>query len=117
MSINVAEFVASLITCETFAPFCNKMITGLQLDNFAAKSWLDSARCPTFPFDRCAQGTHLHMLQCSMKIKTEWVPSAANALPDFFSRRLLSRTDKGHMVFGYRMLKVKPRWLNVTKHL
>ena len=117
MTINVAEFLASLITCETFAPFCKKTITKFQLDNYAAKSWLDSARCPVFPFDRCAQGTHLYMLKCSMKIKTEWVPSAANALPDYFSRRFLSRTNKGHKLFGHLLLKVKPKWLNVTKHL
>ena len=60
--INEAEFLAALITCESFTKRCAGKFTTLALDNFSAKSWLDSARCPSFPFDRCAQGVHLHML-------------------------------------------------------
>ena len=60
IKINVAEFVAALITCETFSQFCVGRITVLHLDNVTAKAWLDSARCPRAPFDRCAQGTHLY---------------------------------------------------------
>ena len=36
--INVAEFLAALITCGSFAPFCANMITRLQLDNYSAKA-------------------------------------------------------------------------------
>ena len=117
MKINVAEFLAALITCETFAPFCKNTLTKLQLDNYSAKSWLDSSRCPRYPFDRCAQGANLYMLQCSIKIKTEWIPSAANTLPYFFSRTPLSRSSKGHVIFGSRMIKVKPLWFQVSKFL
>ena len=35
---NVAEFLAALISCETFAPFCANMITRLQLDNYSTKA-------------------------------------------------------------------------------
>ena len=37
VKINIAEFIAALITCETFADFCVGRITTLELDNFAAK--------------------------------------------------------------------------------
>ena len=37
-AINVAEFIAALITCETFAEFCNGKITTIEIDNVAAKS-------------------------------------------------------------------------------
>ena len=37
-SINVAEFIAALITCETFAEFCSGKITTIEIDNVAAKS-------------------------------------------------------------------------------
>ena len=111
------EFLAALITCETFAPFCKGQITELSLDNFSAKVWLDTSRCPRFPYDRCAQGLHILMLSNSMKIQTRWVPSEENTLPDYFSRSFCSRQAAGHVVSGHRMLKVKPIWLNVTKFL
>ena len=44
--INAAEFLAALITIETFAEYCKEKITILGIDNTSAKSWLDSARCP-----------------------------------------------------------------------
>ena len=88
--INVAEFLAALITCETFSSFAENKFTTIKIDNITAKSWLDSARCPKFPFDRCAQGLHLHMLKNNMKLRTSWVPSGANKLADTFSRRIFS---------------------------
>ena len=48
--INVAEFLAALITCETFTPFAGNKYTTIKIDNTSAKSWLDSARCPKYPF-------------------------------------------------------------------
>ena len=52
--INVAEFIAALITCETFALFCKNAMTVLSLDNSTAKIWLETSKCTKFPFDRCA---------------------------------------------------------------
>ena len=34
--INSAEFLAALITCETFANFCANSLTTLQVDNFTS---------------------------------------------------------------------------------
>ena len=38
IAINVAEFLAALITCETFAEFCCGKITTIEIDNVSAKS-------------------------------------------------------------------------------
>ena len=38
VKINVAEYIAALITCETFAHFCTGKITVLDLDNITAKA-------------------------------------------------------------------------------
>ena len=38
VKITVAEFLAILITCETFAGFCRNMITTLETDNTSAKA-------------------------------------------------------------------------------
>ena len=38
IAINVAEFIAALITCETFAEFCSGKITTIEIDNVSAKS-------------------------------------------------------------------------------
>ena len=78
--INAAEFLAALITIETFAEYCKEKITILGIDNTSAKSWLDSARCPKAPYDRCAQSTHLFMIKQRMKIRTQWVSSVDNIL-------------------------------------
>ena len=117
MKINMAEFVAALITCETFSPSCVGKITLLHLDNITAKAWLDSARCPRAPFDRCAQGTHLYMIKMSMKIRTQWVPSSENMLADVCSRRPFSGKDSVHMVAGVTLLKVRPKWHSIVKFL
>ena len=69
VKINVAEFLALLITCETFAEYCSNKIC-FKFDNTVEKTWFDAAWCPTFPFDRCAQDTHLYMMECAMKIST-----------------------------------------------
>ena len=37
MQINVAEYIALLITCETFAEFCRGKITDCELDNTSAQ--------------------------------------------------------------------------------
>ena len=49
VKINVAEFIAALITCETYADRCKGRITTLEIDNTTAKAWLDSARCTRAP--------------------------------------------------------------------
>ena len=36
--INIAEYIAALITCETFADFCAGKMTMIQLDNITAKA-------------------------------------------------------------------------------
>ena len=68
VKINVAEFIAALITCDTFSAYCTGMLTTLHIDSITAKAWLDSARCPKAPYDRCAQSSHLHRLKRNMKI-------------------------------------------------
>ena len=116
VKINKAEFIAALITCETFAAYSSGKFTTLALDNHTAKAWFDSTRCPIFPFDRCAQGVHLFMLEQSMKIKTTWIPSAVNLLADTFSRSNFSMYHPSiHNIAGTHLRKVRPRWLNVTK--
>ena len=109
VKINVAEFLAALITCETFAAFCSKKFTTIEIDSRVAKSWLDTARCPKYPFDRCAQGVHLHLIKNSIKLRTAWVPSGDNDLADKFSRYRFSANPSGHMVGECRMLKIKPK--------
>ena len=44
--INVAEYVALLLTCETFANWCQGKLTYCELDNVSAQSWFEAARCP-----------------------------------------------------------------------
>ena len=115
VKINVAEFLAALITCETFSALCVSKFSRVAIDNRAAVAWLNAARCPIYPFDRCAQGVHLHMLRGSQKFKADWIPSSMNSLADNFSRQGFSRKRSGHIVAGYRMLRVKPRWKNLLK--
>ena len=69
VKINVAEFLALLITCETFTLFCAGKITEVKTDNVTTRSLVNKARCPHHPFDRCAQGLHLHMLRHAMKLR------------------------------------------------
>ena len=107
--INVAEFLAALITCETFAEFCAEKFTTLEIDSKVAKAWLDSDRGPIYLFDRCVQAVHLFMMKRSMKLRTTWVPSGDNDLADTFSRERLSANQSRHYVHGRRVLKVKPR--------
>ena len=117
MQINVAEYIALLITCETFAEFCRGKVTDCELDNTFAQSWFLAARCPKSPFDRCGQGLHLYMLERGMKVRTRWVPSASNTIADVCSRIKFSSTTAGNRIGGILMRKVKPRWLNVIKFL
>ena len=117
VKINVAEFLAMLITCETFAGFCRSRITTLETDNTSAKAWFDAARCPNFPFDRCAQGTHLFMMENAMKIFTVWIPSSENIVADILSRQSFPKESTGYPVAGSQLCKVKPRWTNVIKFL
>ena len=105
--INVAEFLAALITIETFAADCANKLTYLELDNSSAHSWLKSHRCPRFPFDRCVQGTHLHMLSMNMKIVTRWIPTGENKVADMCSRKLFFNETLGHKVRGLRLFKVR----------
>ena len=117
VKINQAEFLAALITCETFAKFCEGKYTLLALDNYSAKGWLDRARCPAHPLDRCAQGWHLYLLDRSMKIQTKWIPSEKNVFADMFSRKFFAKSQLVHRVAGYRFRKVRPLWSNVVKFL
>ena len=109
--------MAGLITCETFAEHCRGLITYLDIDNTSARAWLDQARCPIFPFDRCGQGTHLFMVERGMKIKTNWLGSSANYLADRCSRESFSMRVEGHDFDGVRLRKVKPRWQSVVRFL
>ena len=115
--INVAEFLAALITCETFAKFCSHKTTTLRIDSTVAQAWLDSCRCPKHPFDRCAQAVHLYMLKMSMRLRTTWVSSGNNNLADIFSRGHFSAKSRGHEVNGQRFRKVQPSWKLVIKFL
>ena len=117
VKINVAEFIALLITCETFTPFCANKITSIGVDNVSAKAWFDRARCPRYPFDRCAQGLHLWMLKNSMKIKTIWVTSAENHIADRCSRETFRLKASGHEILGARYRKIAPKWGNVIRFL
>ena len=117
VKINVAEFIAMLITCEIITPFCANKITSMEVDNVSARAWFDRARCPCFPFDRCAHGLHLWMVKNSMKIKTVWVASSENAIPDTCSRMNFRRKASGHNILGARYRKIAPKWSNVIRFL
>ena len=86
VKINVAEFLALLITCETFTSFCKGKYTTIVTDNISDKSWVNKARCPHFPFDRCAQGLHLYMKYNGMNrfTPTKNIPQINNYLIYFF---------------------------------
>ena len=115
--INVAEFLAALITCESFATHCSGKFSTLSLDNFSAKSWFDSARCPSYPSDRCgcAKGVHPYLLDQSVKIKTAWVSSAENRLADTVSRKPFNMKSSPPFISGTSLRKVRPKWSNVLR--
>ena len=46
VKINIAEFIAALITCETYADYCVDKITVLEVDNITAKAWLKQHDVP-----------------------------------------------------------------------
>ena len=117
VQINIAEFIAALITCETFADFCTARITTLELDNVTAKAWLDTARCTRAPYDRCAQGIHLYILKKNMKVKTSWIPSAENLLADICSRKTFTWNSPGHVhvIAGHRWRRVSPKLSNLLR--
>lgn len=115
IKINVAEFLALLITCETFSKYCAGKLTYIEVDNACARSWFDNARCPRYPYDRCAQGVHLHMLESAMKIRTRWISSADNTVADICSRNHFSFASAGHLVTDIRIRKVAPKWKHVRK--
>ena len=117
MKIGVAEFLAALITFETFTVFCSGKFTTIYMDNVSAKCWWDSSRCPISPFDRCAQGVHLHLLKNAVKIKTKWIASKANLLADRCSRKHYSGRTRGHPIAGVRLKKITPRFRNVLRFL
>ena len=118
VKINIAEFIAALITCETFAEFCTGKITTLELDNITAKAWLDSARCTRAPYDRCAQSSHLYRLKMNMKIRTSWIPSELNMFADACSRKLLNFQIKGrrHVIGGHSFRRISPKLNNLLKY-
>ena len=118
VKINVAEFIAALITCDTFSAYCTGMLTTLHIDSITAKAWLDSARCPRAPYDRCAQGSHLHRLKKDMKIKTAWMPSGQNKIADTCSRVALTFHNKGprHMIAGLCFRRMSPKFNELLKY-
>ena len=113
--INVAEFLAAHITSETFNTFCLRKFTRLAIDNRAAVAWMNAARCPVHPFDRCALGVNLLWLEGSQKLRAEWIPLSMNNLGDQFSRHHFSRRKAGHVVADTRMLRVSPKWKSLLK--
>ena len=117
--INVAEFLAALITLETFTEFCKGSITTLEIDNTTAKTWIDTARCTKAPLDRCAQGIHLHILNKNMKVKTSWIPSARNVVADICSRQHFPWHAAGHIhpIAGCRYRRVSPKFVNLLRLL
>ena len=115
VKINIAEFIAALITCETYAEHCAGKITSLEIDNITAKAWFDAARCPKAPYDSCAQGSHMHRLGMDMKIKTSWIPSAQNAIADIFSR-VPFKIGQSHIVAGRRYIRISPKFNNLLKY-
>ena len=117
VEINVAEFLAALITCETFAYLCGGTCTLLSLDNRAAKSWFDAARCPIYPFDRCAQGLHLFLLGQSIKIRSRWIASGENKHADICSRLRMTMKAPKHQISSLWLRRVRPRWMNVLKYM
>ena len=117
IKICVAEFLAALITIETFATNCVGKLTYLELDNTTAHAWFETARCPRFPFDRCAQSTHLYMLEKNIKVRTRWITSGENKIADRCSRVEFCKGPPHHAICGLRMLKIKPRWKQVLKFI
>ena len=117
VKICVAEFVAALITIETFADECAGKITYLEIDNTTAHAWFEAARCPVFPFDRCAQGTHLYMLGRNMKVKTQWITSGQNELADVCSRVNFREKEPKEKICGRRLLQVRPKWRNMLTYV
>ena len=73
---------------------------------------MDTARCTKAPYDRCAQGVHLHILEKNMKIKTSWIPSAENLIADIGSRKTFSWQSEGHVhiIAGNRLRRISPKF-------
>ena len=119
VKITQAEFLSALITCETFADYCEGKLTTLALDNTGARGWFESARCTIYPLDRAAQGVSLFMLHRNMKVKTTWIASERNTIADICSRKTLMMRGKARtcIIAGVRLRKVPPKWLNVIKFL
>ena len=117
VKINRAEFLAALITCETFVKYCSNEYTKLAIDSLTAKRWFDSARFPVYPFDRYAQGVNLFMLKHAMKIRTTWIPSAENSMVDICSRKTLPMGRRTHDIAGRRLKRVKPKWREINKFI
>lgn len=117
VQINVAEFLAILVTCETFTFFCAGRMTTVLTDNVTAQAWFKKGRCPHFPFDRCAQGLHLYTLKYSMILRASWIRSGDNTLADCCLRQHFPMNRIGHNINGIRLLRVKPKWVSVIKYL
>ena len=118
VKINIAEVIAALITCETYAEYCAGKITTLEMDNITAKAWFDNARCTRAPYDRCAQGSHMHRLGMDIKIKTSWIPSAQNSIADICSRVPFKRHKKGrsHSLAGHLYRRISPKFHHLLKY-
>ena len=115
VKINTAEFLGSLVTCETFTELCSGQITTIEIDNTSAKSWFDSARCPIFPFDRCAQGAYFQFLKYNMKLRTYWISSSDNKFAEIFSRDCSHMDKNSCLVYGTQMSGVTPKWRQVIR--
>ena len=87
------------------------------LDNLVAKQWFDSARCPIYPLDQCAQGVALFILQLEMKVATACVSSDRITIADACSRKTFRAKNKSsiYSIAGAMLQKVSPSWSNVIK--
>ena len=84
------------------------MLTYLELDNITAHAWFQSARYPRYPFDRFAQGVHLHMLKAGMKVRNRWIPSGENKIADGCSRASLFNTKPNQKICGLGYSRLSP---------
>ena len=86
-------------------------------DNIAAKSWLNSARCPRHPFDRCAQGVHLYMVKNATKVRSTWIPSGNNTFVDICSRKHCQGKPPALTIARKKLMNVKARWKHITRFI
>ena len=107
VGINVAEFIAALITQETFLADCENFLSIHFVDNTSALAWLNKDRCSVSPFDKLAQAMALKKLACCAKIWHRYIPTKENTVADEASRKQYGQLM---IVNGARFKKSRPRW-------